>query len=276
MPEQSIADTLNLYPGRSISDFLDPCMAEIWHRPATGPLVPQPFLHTFKGSMDIQPLVDAGQIQSTWAFWFILAGFLILTLTRFYHEKRLKLFGLAIFKRSAALQIIRESPVQGHRSFIPLMGIYIISFTLLIYEAAEILSPGSSAGLGNLLLFAGFLGVYIVLFLLKIFVIWLISVIFKNPSTASEYIQNILIYNLVLGIIFLPLLLLMTFTFRDIILYISIGIALILMGLRFIRGIAIGLSDTKFSLIHLFLYLCTLEILPIAFAAKFFSKYFFS
>jgi len=275
--EAPLIDTLSIYAGRSVSEFLDPGMAEIWHKPSSGTSVPMPFLDTFTGgNMDIQPLIESGPQQSTWAFWFIMAGFLILTITRFYHEKRLKLFGLAIFKRSAALQIIRESPVHGHRSFIPLMGMYIISLTLLIYEAAEILSPGSSQGITSLLLFAGFLGAYLVVFLLKILVIWLISIIFKNPATASEYIQTILIYNLVLGILLLPLLLLMTFTLRDIVLYVTFGIALILMGLRFLRGIAIGLSDTKFSLIHLFLYLCTLEILPLAFAAKFLSKYFFS
>lgn len=276
MVEEAVVDTLFLSPGKSVSEFLDPGLFEICHHPDAGQSVPLPFLHTYPGNMVIQPISESGFQQSTWVFWFILAGFFVLTLTRYYHEKRLKLFGLAIFKRSAALQIIRESPVHTHRSFIPLMAIYIISLTLLIYEAMEILSPGSSTGIGSLLLFAGFLGIYILFFLIKILAIWLISIIFKNPSTASEYIQTILLFNLVLGILLLPFLLVMTFALRDIILYISLGVAVILMGLRFLRGIAIGLSDTNFSLIHLFLYLCTLEILPIAVVAKFLSKYFFS
>lgn len=261
---------------RCISEFLDPGLWEAYHKPASEISVPLPFLDTFQGNLTIHPLTSAGPLQSTWAFWIILAGFFVLTLTRYYHEKRLKLFGMAILKRSAALQIIRESPVQGHRSFIPLMGMYIISLTLLIYETSEILSPGSTQGFSSLLLFAGFLGIYILVFLFKILVIWLVSILFKNPSTATEYIQTILIFNLVLGIVLLPLLLVMTFTLREVVLYISFGIALIMMGLRLIRGIAIGLSDTNFSLIHLFLYLCTLEILPLAIVAKFLSKYFFS
>ena len=274
--EGILTDTLYLNPGRSVSEFLDPGLFEICHQSGAATEVPLPFLHSYSGTMVILPLQETGFHQSTWAFWIILAGFFILTITRYYHEKRLKLFGIAIFKRSAVLQILRESPVHSHRSFIPLLGMYIISITLLIYEAMEILSPGSSEGLGSLLLFSGFLGIYIVVFLLKILVIWIISIIFKNPSTASEYIQTILIFNLVMGILLLPFLLVMTFALRDIVLYASLGIVLILMGLRFIRGIAIGLSDTNFSLIHLFLYLCTLEILPLAIAAKFLSKYFFS
>jgi hypothetical protein len=140
----------------------------------------------------------------------------------------------------------------------------------------EITSPGSGEGISSLLGFGMFLGFYIAFSLLKIFVIWLTGITFKNIDTAKEYIQNILIYNLALGILLLPLLLLIIYSYHELFLYIAGGLALIMMMLRFTRGIAIGLSDSKFSLIHLFLYLCTLEILPLAFAAKFLSKYFLS
>lgn len=225
--------------------------------------------------MLLQPLITSVS-RNNWIFWLILLGFVILTMTRYYHEKRIKLLGSAIFKRSSALQLIRESPVYSHRSFFPLLSIYIITVTLFIYESTEILSPGSSDGIKTLIIFAEFLGAYIAYSLLKILAIWLISITFKNTDTAREYIQNILIYNLVLGILLLPMLLLMIYTYREVFLYITVAITAIILVLRFIRGIAIGLSDPKFSLFHLFLYLCTLEILPLAFAAKFLSKYFFS
>jgi hypothetical protein len=213
---------------------------------------------------------------NSFIFWILLAGFAILTMTRYYHAKRLKLFGTAIFKRTAALQLIRESPVYSHRSFFPMLAIYIISITLLIQQTAEISSPGSESDLSSMLIFLEFLGIYIAFSLLKILTIWLVSITFKNIETAKEYIQNILIYNLVLGILLLPVILLIVYTYHMLFLYIAGVLALIIIGLRFIRGITIGLSDSKFSLIHLFLYLCTLEILPLAFAAKFLSKYFFS
>jgi hypothetical protein len=275
LPE-TIADTLAyFYPGHSVSEFLDPGLWEIYHKVSNGPSAPLPFLNTAPPDLILQPLVS-GEIKNNWIFWVLLAGFAILTMTRYYHEKRLKLFGSSIFKRSAALQLIRESPVYSHRSFFPLLSIFIISATLLIYETAEVFSPGSTEGIKTLLVFAEFLGIYIAYSLLKILVIWLISVTFKNIETAKEYIQNILIYNLVLGILLLPLLLLIIYTYHELFLYMAAGLAIILVGLRFIRGIVIGLSDSKFSLFHLFLYLCTLEILPLAFAAKFLSKYFFS
>jgi hypothetical protein len=270
-----IADTLNYYPGYSISEFLDPGLWEICHRVSSGASAPPPFLYTAPPDMNVLPLASSG-FTNNWIFWIILAGFAILTTTRYYHEKRLRLFASSIFKRSAALQLIRESPVYSHRSFFPLLAIYIISVTLLIHQAVEIFSPGSTEGFKTVLIFLQFLGIYIAFSIAKISVIWLISVTFKNTETAKEYIQNILIYNLVLGMLLLPLLLLIIYTYHELFLYIAVGLAVLIIGLRFIRGIAIGLSDSKFSLFHLFLYLCTLEILPVLITAKFLSKYFFS
>jgi hypothetical protein len=271
----AVSDTLIYYPGRSICEYLDPGLWELSHHVSVGSSAPLPFLYTAPANMLLQPLAPPGS-QNDWIFWILLAGFVILTTTRYYHEKRLKLFGSSVFKRSAAIQLIRENPVYSHRSFFPLLLLYIISATLLIDQAAEIFSPGSSAGLKTLLVFAEFLGVYVALSILKIFLIWLISVTFKNIETAKEYIQNILIYNLVLGIILLPLLVLIIYTYHEVFLYVAGVMVIIMISLRFFRGMMIGLSDSKFSLFHLFLYLCTLEILPIVIAAKFLSKYFFS
>lgn len=274
MPE-IISDTLQLYPGHSISEFLDPGLWEIYHKVSEGPVTPRPFLDTAPPDMILHPLASPG-LTNNWIFWILLASFVVLTMVRYYHEKRLKLFGSSIFKRSAAIQLIRESPIYAHRSFFPMLLIYIISITLLIYQSVEITSPGSTEGIKTLLIFLEFLGIYVSFYLLKILVIWLISVTFKNQETAKEYIQNILIYNLVTGIVLLPILLLMIYTYHELFLYIAGGVVLSMVFLRFTRGVTIGLSDSKFSLFHLFLYLCTLEILPLIVAAKFLSKYFFS
>jgi hypothetical protein len=102
------------------------------------------------------------------------------------------------------------------------------------------------------------------------------SLLFKNPGTASENIQNIIIFNLTGGMLLLPLLLLSHYSSKALFLNISIGIISILLIIKLYRSFLIGLADQKFSLFHLFLYLCTLEILPILVIAKFIDKYFFS
>ena len=174
--QESISDSLVYSPGRSVSEFLDPALWENWHH-GSGLSQPLPFLDTAPADLLLQPLVPA-ELKNNWIFWILMAGFAILTMTRYYHSKRLKLLGSSLFKRSAAIQLIRESPVYSHRSFFPLLSIYIISLILLIHQAMEITSPGSGAGISSLLIFAEFLGFYIAFSLLKIFVIWLTGVTF--------------------------------------------------------------------------------------------------
>ena len=271
--EEVLTDTLFLYRGRSICEFLDPGLFEIYHRP-TGGQTPGPFLQTGPEKFIIDPLNETLH-QQHWVFWLIFLGFALLALTRYYYLKRLRLLFSSVLKRSATLQLIRESPVYAHQSFIPLFFIYVISFIVMTHLVMEIVNPGFSGKINNATFYLKTGGFYLLAFLVKIIFIYLISIIFRNRETGSEYIQTIVIFNLALGIILLPLLLLISYTYPEIFMYITAGVALMVMLLRLIRGVAIGLSDTKYSMYHLFLYLCTLEILPIVFAAKFFSKYFF-
>lgn len=272
--EGIIQDTLYLHPGRSISEYLDPGLFELHHIPAEGLTAPS-FLETGPPAINIEPLYTL-QHQGQWVFWLILTGFAMLTMTRYYHYKRLKLLITAVFKRSAAIQLIRERPLHAHQSFVPLFFIYVISFTVMTHQVLDTFTVDYHEGFGKMFVYMQFLGLYLLASLLKIIFIYLISLIFKNQVIGTEYIQTIILYNLVLGIILLPMLLLVSYTYPVIFLYVIAGIVVLMMSMRLLRGIAIGLSDTKYSLYHLFLYLCTLEILPLIFVAKFFSKYFFS
>lgn len=273
--QEVIADSLIYSPGRSVSTYLDPGLWEQWQGNPGSAGSSFPFLYTAQKNWTFNPhLLDS--IKNDWIFWVLLAGFIALTFTRFYHARRLKMLGSSVFKHSAALQLIREGPVHAHRSFLLLVVIYVVSMTLLIQQTGEFFSPGSSQGILSLLTYLQFLAFYLAFILLKFLVIWLTGIIFKNVDTAREYIQNILIYNVVQGILLLPLLVLIIYIYPQVFLYITLSIILIMIILRFIRGIMIGLSDPKFTLFHLFMYLCTLEILPLAFAAKIVSKYFFS
>jgi len=214
--------------------------------------------------------------SADWIFWFILGGIFLLVLTKYYYEKRLGLLASAVFSRSSANLLIRDSNILRHQSFIYLFLIYLISITLLLHQAFRYSDPASGSSWQDLLLYLGIVGAVIAFFLIKIILVRLSGLIFRNADTATEYIQNMFIYNLFGGIILLPMLLLISYSGTPIFLFIAGGSLVILMFLRFFRGFAVGLSDHKFSLFHLFLYLCTLEILPIVILLKFADKYFFS
>lgn len=212
--------------------------------------------------------------SADWVFWVVLGGFFLLTITKFYYQKKMGLLFSAVFSRGAANQLIRETSMFRFQSFLFLLAIYLVSVTLLLHQAFRYFDPGGADSFRDMILYLVIVGAFILFFLIKITLIRLAGFIFKNPQTASEYIQNMLIYNLFGGIVLLPLILLIHYGPGEIFLYIAFGIMAILMVLRFIRSIFVGLSDRKFSLFHLFLYLCTLEILPVLIIAKFVDKYF--
>jgi len=220
--------------------------------------------------------IHHANFSADWIFWIILGGFILLAMTKFYFEKRLALIFSSVFSRSSANLLIRESNAFRFQSFSFLLIIYLISITLFVFQVFRYLSPGSVDFWPNILFYLKIVGAFIAFFLIKITTIRIVGFIFKNPHTASEYIQNMFIFNLFAGIILLPLVLFIHYSHSSLFLFVSFGFLIILMILRFIRGIFVGLSDHKFSLFHLFLYLCTLEILPLIVIAKLIDKYFFS
>jgi hypothetical protein len=238
-------------------------------------LTPGHFLGTSRTIQKIEPrpIKSSGE---DWIFWGILLGFLLLTISKFFYEKRLRLLVSAIFSRPAASQLLREGGILRHQSFIPLVSIYMVSVTLFIYTLLQYFNPGHESLIEELETYGIILGAFLGYFFVKIFLIRMSGIIFKNENISSEYIQNIFIYNLFLGISILPLLLLIEYSYSRVFIYITLTVSALILSNRFIRGLIIGMTDTKFSLFHLFLYLCTLEILPLIFIAKFFDKYFFS
>jgi len=68
---------------------------------------------------------------------------------------------------------------------------------------------------------------------------------------------------LISGIILLPIILLIIYTEGTVILYFAMSIFTTLQAYRIIQIAIIGKTSTVFSVFHIFLYLCTLEIVPI-------------
>jgi hypothetical protein len=76
------------------------------------------------------------------------------------------------------------------------------------------------------------------------------------------------LFNLFIGIILLGTVACMAFAQPTIFFYISLFVIFITYLLRMFREAIIGFRLIKFSVFHLILYLCTLEILPLIVVAK--------
>ncbi|MBE0648851.1 MAG: DUF4271 domain-containing protein, partial [Bacteroidales bacterium] len=107
----------------------------------------------------------------------------------------------------------------------------------------------------------------------KVFIMNLLAHIFKTDLTNNAYKLNILITISILGILLVPVLVFAVYLKSIVILYIGIGFLGGFSIFRVIKGFLIGISLSRFSYFFLFVYLCTLEILPLLVAAKLIVDY---
>ncbi len=100
--------------------------------------------------------------------------------------------------------------------------------------------------------------------------------LFKVQREANEYMMTIFLFCNVLGLFMLPLVICLTFVKQvppAVFIYAGLGIIGIFVCVRFFRGLILGLNSSEISKLYLFMYLCTLEILPIIIIVKLFTLY---
>jgi hypothetical protein len=108
--------------------------------------------------------------------------------------------------------------------------------------------------------------------MLKSSLVYLLGYVFNNKDSARAYQLNTLLFNHITGIFLLPITIIAFYWDSIVILNAGIIIVLLVTLYGLYRGILTGLSDKNYNLFYLFLYLCTLEILPLLLIYKVISK----
>jgi hypothetical protein len=102
----------------------------------------------------------------------------------------------------------------------------------------------------------------------KVALVQLLGAIFKTRTTTANYLLNLLIFGLLSGPILLTFLVFSIYLTSITLLYSCMLVWLLILVFRFVRGFFIGMALTKFSYLFLFVYLCSLEILPLLVLVK--------
>jgi hypothetical protein len=104
-------------------------------------------------------------------------------------------------------------------------------------------------------------------------VIRFLGFVFQVQREASEYTTSIFLFGNVLGLFMMPVVILLAFA-KDVnpLVFIYSGLVILtsFLCVRLIRGLIIGINSLRVSGFYLFLYLCTLEILPFVILVKLF------
>jgi len=217
------------------------------------------------GSFNLKPYEHFPQDWITVVF---LSCIIIIAWVRVFYYKRLKQIYKAPFSQRFLNILLREGSLFKERIAIALILVYFLTFGFIIYKAFRICTP---AGLSQFREYEIFILCTVAVFLfwmVKILFIRLLGIVFKTDSSTNIYLQNVLVFCFITGMMALPLLILIVFLNSVLLFYITLSLISLLYMFRVMRGFFIGISLKKFSRLFLFVYLCTLEILPLVVVLK--------
>ena len=212
--------------------------------------------------------------QPDWILGILLIGFIFLAWVQVFYRTRFRQILMAPFSRRFLSQLTRDGDLFSERIALVMGFMYFVSMSLLICQACDLLLDKKLW-----VFFLGFKGFVMILSIVlgfwigKISLIKFLALIFRTRQTTNEYLLNIFIFSALIGVILLPLLVIVIYLKSVIFLWICFVFFILLLIFRFVRGFLIGASNTKFSYLFLFVYLCSLELLPLVVLMKLFLIY---
>jgi len=179
-----------------------------------------------------------------------------------------------LIKASFSNQLSREEYSLSHPTSIFLSVNFLITASLFILQAicSKKIFPAfiDFSFLSYLLIFVFLFAVYLV----KIASLKITGFIFDNRAAINEYIFIVFLINQIIGIVFIPIIIFIAYGNESFVkAFFYIGIALFISGyiIRVGKGALTIFSDGEIPAFYLFLYLCTLEILPLLLGIKLFK-----
>ncbi len=213
-----------------------------------------------------------GQIENGWMFWSILASLIVLGITKILFKKRTESIFSHTFNYNFAQKEFHKAGENSQLATIILQCLFAFNAGLFVFFALKI-NFDWEITVGQSIIRTGILTAAILLlyFIKKIFFLFLAG-IFDRYEYAKECVFNIYLFNRALGICLYPIIIALAFVKPTIIshnLLLIIGYTVIgaFYLYRIFREIQISIKN-RISIFYIFLYFCTLEILPILLLVK--------
>lgn len=223
---------------------------------------------------EIKPVIRENRHQDWFPILTIFIVFLFSLINLFY-QKKFRTFLMSLFKRSTA-QGNREDNVFAQRLKVLLFILFALITASFFYQAGMVYEVKPSK-LTAFQFFSVILFIVFFNYLGKFLVVRVMGSIFKTEKEKTDYSNNILLFLNILAFGLFPLVVLIGFTpGMDAKMLIKTGCVFILAAILFRigRGYIMAVSNPLLSKFYLFVYLCTLEILPLVVIFKLFVDQF--
>lgn len=211
-------------------------------------------------------VLPSREVQREPTDWFtgvVVLALVVVAVVKMSFGKYLRSLFQSTLSYPASLRLFHEQNISLKQGALLMELFFYLVFALFGYQIMN--SYGMSFPASNFLKFLICFGAVLVFFGVKSFIYSLLGFINETPEETSEYLFNLKNNNKVLAIFLLPVVCFIAWTpFVDERYFMIAGIVatavLYLFSLQ--RGAKI-LMKKQFSLFYLFLYLCTLEFLPL-------------
>ena len=225
---------------------------------------------SYPTSVLLEPIIREMYV-STWQIIVLLLCVVLLGFIKSFNVNRFGQVYKSIFSYQISSEIVRGEKVFYHRVNLILTTIHMLIVGLLIYQWAF----EKGVYVYEDVKFSSYLKITFLLLLLyvtKYIFARILAVIFDKQSLASEYIFTVALYNSMQGVLLIPIMLIIYFmeiNFSFILQYLVFPVIGVTYLLRFNRLFIVGRSKSV-SYFYIFLYICTLEILPLVVLIKIF------
>lgn len=204
-----------------------------------------------------------------WIFGVFIICIIIIIIAKLSYVKRLNHMFKSFIADRFINQLIREGYIFFEKTSLLLFINYILTISLAIYFFIFTISKVPHLGA---FFFLEILFYILVFYIIKINTIHIIGRIFESDKETDDHILLIHIYNQIGGIILLPLIFIIYYTKPSIsitLMYLCLLGGIINYLFKLFRVLLSSANKSRFSKFYLFLYLCTLEILPVLIVAKY-------
>lgn len=201
--------------------------------------------------------------STDWLTIVLLLALVLVASVRVGYAKYISSLFHSVFNYPTAVRMFGEKNYSVSRGAFRLEVLFYLVLSLLIYQI--ILFFPIETGQASLVFYGKALGLVAAYFLLKKMVYRWLGNLFQGVGETAEFLFNLDNFNRVTGILLFPIVALIGFfPFENPVYIMIFGVVTVsffyMMLLK--RGISI-LMKKQFSLFYLFLYLCTLEFLPL-------------
>lgn len=209
------------------------------------------------------PVREKNRIDTDWlTILFIIALILFATVRVFYAKYIGSLFH-SLVNYSTTYRMFREKNYTFLHGAFRLDLMFYFVFSVFVFQVISFFNL--TLVHKNLSFFGSIFGMVIGYFLLKKMTYYILGLIFEGVSETNEYLFSMDNLNRTLGIVLFPVVALINYYPAEYpVFMVVVGLVVVALFYVFLlqRGIFVLLKK-QFSIFYLFLYLCTLEILPL-------------